>query len=296
MQPSARPRRRCCSSCSTSPHLRQGSPACRGRRTASRTRRALWRDFVASYGLEAWIVDLVAPVASASAGSRRHDSHLVEPDFAHQRRQDDAGAHAAASRRRRDPRREPRDAAVVSPHAARDRDRRRARALGHARIWRQRAVAAPARAELESARLVPVASLDRYADRPFFSSQQALRIVRDHADVVLYLVNVSEDPAASAYIEPEMRILDWIAKPVIVVMNQLGLPDPVREGRDLEQWRARLREQPNVRDVLAFRRIRALLGARARAARPHGRSASAGEASGLRSPEHGMANAQRSDL
>jgi len=93
---------------------------------------------------------------------------------------------------------------------------------------------------------------DRYADRPFFSSQQALRIVRDHADVVLYLVNVSEDPAASAYVEPEMRILDWIAKPVIVVMNQLGLPDPVREGRDLEQWRARLREQPNVRDVLAF--------------------------------------------
>jgi hypothetical protein len=93
---------------------------------------------------------------------------------------------------------------------------------------------------------------DRYADRPFFSSQQALRIVRDHADVVLYLVNVSEDPAASAYVEPEMRILDWIGKPVIVVMNQLGLPDPVREGRDLERWRARLREQPNVRDVLAF--------------------------------------------
>src|SRR5512134_1836544 len=35
---------------------------------------------------------------------------------------------------------------------------------------------------------------DRYVDRPFFSSQLAVRNVRDVADVVLYLVNASEDP------------------------------------------------------------------------------------------------------
>ena len=57
---------------------------------------------------------------------------------------------------------------------------------------------------------------DRFADRAFFSSQQAVRNVRDHAHVVLYLVNASEDAAATAYVEPEMRILSWIDEPVIV--------------------------------------------------------------------------------
>ena len=31
---------------------------------------------------------------------------------------------------------------------------------------------------------------DRYTDRPFWSTQQAIRNVREHADVVLYLVIV----------------------------------------------------------------------------------------------------------
>ena len=38
---------------------------------------------------------------------------------------------------------------------------------------------------------------DRYTDRPFWSSQQAMRNVRDHADVVLYLANAAEDPATA---------------------------------------------------------------------------------------------------
>lgn len=36
--------------------------------------------------------------------------------------------------------------------------------------------------------------LDRYRDRPFWLSQQALRTAKDSADVVLYLVNSSEHP------------------------------------------------------------------------------------------------------
>lgn len=63
---------------------------------------------------------------------------------------------------------------------------------------------------------------DRFVDRPFFSSQQAVRNVRDAADVVLYLVNASEDPSGAAYVAAEMRILGWIGKPVLVLLNQTG--------------------------------------------------------------------------
>jgi hypothetical protein len=93
---------------------------------------------------------------------------------------------------------------------------------------------------------------DRFADRAFFSSQQAVRNVRDHADIVLYLVNAAEDAAAAAYVEPEMRILEWIGKPVIVLLNQLGPPDAAREAADLASWRQRLAAHGLVRDVLAF--------------------------------------------
>lgn len=110
---------------------------------------------------------------------------------------------------------------------------------------------------------------DRITDRAFWSSQQAVANVRDVADVVLYLVNAAEDPRATGYIAPEMRILGWIGKPVIVVLNQLG---PARgreaEARDEAVWREALKEVDCVRAVLpldAFTRFwvheDALLGA-----------------------------------
>jgi hypothetical protein len=94
---------------------------------------------------------------------------------------------------------------------------------------------------------------DRYVDRPFFSSQQAVRNVRDHADVVLYLVNASEDPAAAGYVDAEMQILGWIGKPVIVLLNQLGPPRPAAlEADEARRWAAHLATCPWVRDTLAF--------------------------------------------
>ena len=63
---------------------------------------------------------------------------------------------------------------------------------------------------------------DRLTDRPFFSSQQAIRNVRDESDVVLYLVNAAEDPASAGYVEAELRILGWIGKPVLLLLNQMG--------------------------------------------------------------------------
>jgi hypothetical protein len=94
---------------------------------------------------------------------------------------------------------------------------------------------------------------DRYVDRPFFSSQQAVRNVRDDADVVLYLVNASEDPATAGYVDAEMQILGWIGKPVIVLLNQLGPPRPAAvEAGEAERWAAHLSGYSWVRDTLAF--------------------------------------------
>ena len=94
---------------------------------------------------------------------------------------------------------------------------------------------------------------DRYTDRPFWSSQQAMRNVRDHADVVLYLANAAEDPAGAGYVDPEMRILGWIGKPVVVLLNQLGPPRPAElEAAEVDEWSRYLHTHAIVRDVLAF--------------------------------------------
>jgi hypothetical protein len=94
---------------------------------------------------------------------------------------------------------------------------------------------------------------DRYVDRPFFSSQQAMRNVRDEADLVLYLVNASEDPAGAGYVDAEMQILGWTGKPVIVLLNQLGPPRPATvEAAEVQRWSAHLAGYPCVRDTIAF--------------------------------------------
>ena len=95
--------------------------------------------------------------------------------------------------------------------------------------------------------------LDRYRDRPFWLSQQALRAARDAADVVLYLVNSSEDPRDAGYVPAEMKILEWLGKPVVVLLNQTGRPRPqAEEQAEQARWREHLRQYPVVRDVLAL--------------------------------------------
>ena len=65
---------------------------------------------------------------------------------------------------------------------------------------------------------------DRWRERPLWSSQQAIKNAREQADVILYLVNVAEDPAAASYVPLEMEVLGWIGKPVVVLLNQMGPP------------------------------------------------------------------------
>ena len=92
---------------------------------------------------------------------------------------------------------------------------------------------------------------DRYRDRAFWSSQQAVRNVRESADVVLYLVNAAEDPADAGYVASEIRVLQWIGKPVVVLLNQLGRPRPAaEEAGDAARWREHLATASCVRAVL----------------------------------------------
>ena len=94
---------------------------------------------------------------------------------------------------------------------------------------------------------------DRYRDRPFWCSQQAVRVARDSADIVLHLVNAAEDPGDAGYVALEMQVLRWVGKPVIVLLNQVGPPGSADdERRDVERWRAHLAPHGIVSDVLAF--------------------------------------------
>ena len=94
---------------------------------------------------------------------------------------------------------------------------------------------------------------DRYRDRPFWLSQQALRTARDAADVVLYLVNSAENPGDAGYLEAEMEILQWLGKPVVVLLNQMGPPRPAHEEQaELARWKSHLDSYAVVRQVLAL--------------------------------------------
>jgi hypothetical protein len=94
---------------------------------------------------------------------------------------------------------------------------------------------------------------DRFRDRPLWCSQQAVRNVQADADVVLYLVNATEDPATAAYVAMEMQILEWIGKPVVVLLNQLGPPrEAAREQADIDRWQSALARYAVVRATLGL--------------------------------------------
>ncbi|HEY9396762.1 MAG TPA: DUF3482 domain-containing protein [Burkholderiales bacterium] len=94
---------------------------------------------------------------------------------------------------------------------------------------------------------------DRIVDRPFYSSQQAIRAARDQSDVILYLVSAAEDPASAGYVDIEMQILSWLDKPILLLLNQTGPPrEPAAEAADETAWRAHLASFSCVRGVLAL--------------------------------------------
>ena len=93
--------------------------------------------------------------------------------------------------------------------------------------------------------------VDRYADRPFWLSQQAIRTAKEAADIVLYLVNSSEDPQDAGYLASEMKILQWLGKPVVILLNQMGPPRPHEEEEaEKTRWATQLAVYPVVKTVL----------------------------------------------
>ncbi len=94
---------------------------------------------------------------------------------------------------------------------------------------------------------------DRFRDRPLWLSQQAVRNVRDHADVVLYLVNAAEDPRDAGYLAPELEVLRWIGKPVLMLLNQTGAARPrADEAAEEARWREAVAANAPVRSVMTL--------------------------------------------
>ena len=118
---------------------------------------------------------------------------------------------------------------------------------------------------------------DRVVNRPLWCSQEAVRNVMNEADVILYLVNATEDPETAGYLAHELELLSWMNRPVLVVLNQLGATDAASTR---ERWRQYMTAFPVVRDVLSldafsrawveegivFERVLALLDGERRAA------------------------------
>ena len=96
---------------------------------------------------------------------------------------------------------------------------------------------------------------DRLQNRAFWYSQRAVRHILDESDVVLYLINASENPAKNldllAYLDAELKVLDLIGKPVVVLLNQTGEPTtPEFAESELQRWKARVSKAQCVKDVL----------------------------------------------
>ena len=94
---------------------------------------------------------------------------------------------------------------------------------------------------------------DRLQNRAFWYSQRAVRHMLDESDVVLYLVNASENPLEVAYLDAELKVLDLIGKPVVVLLNQVGdLKTPELADVELKRWKVRVSKAKTVKDVLSL--------------------------------------------
>lgn len=92
---------------------------------------------------------------------------------------------------------------------------------------------------------------DRVANKSLWLNQKALKHVKETSSVVLYLVNATELPDSAPYVSAEMRILEWIGKPVIVLLNQMGEPKPPEaEQADVNRWKDAMSTYPIVSSVL----------------------------------------------
>ncbi len=95
---------------------------------------------------------------------------------------------------------------------------------------------------------------DRITDRPLWCSQQAAINIKGEADIVLYLVNATEEPEEAGYVAPELELLSWIGRPVVLLLNQTGGAESAPEARAerISAWRRHAQRWPAVGEVLAL--------------------------------------------
>jgi len=94
---------------------------------------------------------------------------------------------------------------------------------------------------------------DRFADRPYWSGQQAIRTAHAECDVVLYVINAAETPEDAPYVAIELEILERIGKPVVLLLNQAGPQRTAARARsETELWRAHLARFACVQRAFAF--------------------------------------------
>lgn len=91
---------------------------------------------------------------------------------------------------------------------------------------------------------------DRVFNRKLWLCQRLALDLRARASVILYPVNLQERPVDAVYVAPELEVLAWVGKPLLIILNQGGGQhgqEPESE-RDKE-WRNHLSKFPSVRGV-----------------------------------------------
>ena len=92
---------------------------------------------------------------------------------------------------------------------------------------------------------------DRFTDKAFWLNQKAIEHVRDISDVILYLVEAHGTEGEKTFYDAEIKILSWMNKPVIVLLNQTKKPlPPEEEAKLVATWKERFAAYPVVKHVL----------------------------------------------
>ncbi|MBF0288896.1 MAG: GTPase domain-containing protein [SAR324 cluster bacterium] len=86
-----------------------------------------------------------------------------------------------------------------------------------------------------------------------WSSQLAVKNIRETADIVLYLVDAKSDPEWLPYLPVEMKILGWINKPTVILLNQTGTPRASEDDTvEREKWYEPLKNYSFIKTILSL--------------------------------------------